>query len=79
MSAHDMAKKKDPLLSVLTEIDAVLKRQNSLGYIFLQGLMRGFGTAFGATVLVVTSITIHFADTPQVAEFMRSVINSMVE
>ena len=76
-----MAKKKDPLLSVLTEIDLVLKRQNSLGYIFLQGLMRGFGTAFGATVLValVTSITIHFADTPQVAEFMRSVINSMVE
>lgn len=76
-----MPKKADKLTSVLEEIDTVLKRQNSLRYIFLQGLMRGLGTALGATVLValVTSITIHFADSEEVTDFMKAVISSSVE
>lgn len=74
-------KSGDKLTSVLEEIDIVLKRQNSLRYIFLQGLTRGLGTALGATILValVTSATIYFADSPAIGAFMKSVINSMVD
>lgn len=72
-------KKPDKITSILENIDRELHRQNSLGYIFLQGLVRGLGTALGATILValVTSITIHFAETPQVEAFMKSVISGM--
>lgn len=73
-------KKPDKLTSILSQIDTELKRQNSFRFIFLQGLTRGIGTAFGATILValVTSITIHFADSPAVGDFMKSVITSMM-
>lgn len=76
-----MPKKADKLTSILEEIEDSLKRQNSLRYIFLQGLMRGLGTALGATVLValVTSITIHVTDSGEVTDFMRSIINALVE
>lgn len=76
-----MPKKADKLTSVLEEIDIVLKRQNSLRYIFLQGFLRGVGTALGATVLValVTSITIHFADSEWVSNFMQTVVTSSID
>jgi len=75
-----MPQKKKSFDSVLEEIETQLKRQNSLGFSFLQGLMRGLGTALGATVLValVTSITIQFTDAGQVGAFMQSVISSLV-
>ena len=58
---------------VLAEIDIALKRQNSLGYIFLHGIVRGMGTAFGATLLVaaVTSFTLYFAESEQAGAFLR--------
>lgn len=76
-----MPKKTDPLPPILSEIEVQLKRQNSLRYIFLQGLTRGIGTALGATVLValVTSLTIHFTDSAEVSAFMKSVISSSVD
>lgn len=75
-----MAKKKtDKYASILEAIDTELRRQNSFKHSFLQGVIRGVGTAFGATILValVTSITIHFAETPQAGEFMKAVIKSL--
>lgn len=58
---------------VLAEIDIALKRQNSLGYIFLHGLVRGMGTALGATLLVafVTSLTLYFAESEQAGTLLR--------
>jgi hypothetical protein len=75
-----MPQKKKSFDSVLGEIETQLKRQNSLSFSFLQGLMRGLGTALGATVLValVTSITIQFTDAGQVSAFMQSVISALV-
>lgn len=76
-----MPKKTDQFEPLLTQINTQLKRQNSLRYIFLQGLTRGLGTALGATVLValVTSITIQFTDSGEVSAFMRSVVDAMLE
>ncbi len=69
-----MKKKEDRIHSILTSIDANLKQQASMRRIFVQGLVRGLGTALGATVLValVTSITIQFfntADLTMIAEY----------
>lgn len=69
-----MKKKEDRIHSILTSIDANLKQQASMRRIFVQGLVRGLGTALGATVLVAlaTSITIQFfntADLTMIAEY----------
>jgi len=57
-------KKEDRIYSILSSIEKMLKIQNSTKRIFIQGVVRGLGTALGATVLLalVTSLTIHFAD-----------------
>ena len=57
-----MPKKKDSSQNILAHIDSMLVKQNSLKRIFLQGLVRGLGTAIGATVLLalITSIAIQF-------------------
>jgi len=83
MKCYDFSmptKKPDKLTAILNQIETELKRQNSFGFIFLRGITRGLGTALGATILValVTSITIHFADTPEIGAFMKSVITSMM-
>ncbi len=72
-------KKSDRLTSVLGEVETILKRQNSLRYIFLQGLMRGVGTTLGATVFValITSITLHFADSEATSAFMQALGKSL--
>lgn len=66
---------------ILAEIDIALKRQNSLGYIFFHGIVRGMGTALGATLLVatVTSLTIYFAEAPQAETFLRYLMRTVVE
>lgn len=71
-----MPKKTDPYTDLLRDIDAHLRKQNSMRFVFAQGLMRGFGTALGATVLValVTSITIQFTNSDAVRDFMTGVI-----
>lgn len=74
-------KKDEELSSILGEIDVVLKRQNSLGYIFLHGIVRGMGTALGATLLVavLTSLTLHFAQTPQAETFLKAFVRYIGE
>ena len=71
-----MPKKVDPLSATLKEVHIQLKRQNSLRFTFLQGLTRGAGTAFGATLFVAlaTSLTIHFADSEMMSAFLKSII-----
>lgn len=74
-------KSETDLEPVLQEIDIALRRQNSFLYIFLHGVVRGMGTALGATVLVaiVTSITIHFAGSAHADAVLKSIIDSMFE
>jgi hypothetical protein len=57
-------KKEDKIYSVLSSIDKTLKQQGSGRRIFVQGLVRGLGTALGATVLValITTLSVQFVD-----------------
>lgn len=76
-----MSKKaKDPLLNILKSIDKTLTRQNSMRGIFVQGLMRGFGTALGATVLLAlaTSITLQFVDIFDAKTFTEYIVDDLV-
>ncbi len=74
-------KDEDGIKPVLHKIDLVLRRQNSLGFIFVHGIVRGMGTALGATVLVavVTSITLHFASSPHMETMIQSIMASILE
>jgi hypothetical protein len=60
-----MPKKEDKIYKILQQIENNLERQNSSKRIFVQGLVRGLGTALGATVLlaVITSLAIQLAST----------------
>lgn len=61
-----MAKKKeDKIYAILSSIDTALQKQNSTKRIFMQGVVRGLGTALGATVLlaIATSVAIKAAET----------------
>jgi hypothetical protein len=40
------------LIEVLQTLETHIQRQNSLKYAFLRGMIYGFGTVIGATVLV---------------------------
>lgn len=74
-------KEEHNLEPVLKEIDTVLRRQNSLGYIFLHGIIRGMGTALGATLLVatVTSFTLYFAESQYAGTFLRYLMKTIGE
>jgi hypothetical protein len=74
-----MPKKNDPYNQLLGDIHTQLRKQNSLGFTFLQGVLRGCGTALGATVIlaIVTSITLEFADSEAVTAFMTAVIRAL--
>jgi hypothetical protein len=74
-----MPKKNDPYTKLLGDIHTQLRKQNSMGFSFLQGLLRGFGTALGATVILalVTSIALEFADSEAVTSFMTAVIRAL--
>lgn len=77
-----MAKKKeDKMLSILTSVDSALKKQSSFKTVFIQGLVRGFGTALGATVLVAlaTSLTLQMVDTVDLHTFSSYFMNNAVE
>ena len=67
--------------ATLAEINKALWRHSSFGYIFLHGVVRGVGTALGATVIValITSLTLHFADSPHVDAMIQAVVESMFE
>lgn len=77
-----MAKKApDDTKSALLELNKVLHLHSSLWYVFIHGVVRGLGTAFGATVLVaiVTSVAIQFADTAILGEIIRAITHSALE
>ena len=76
-----MPKKKDPYVEVLDEIRVQIRKQNSLGFTFVQGMTRGLGTALGATVLVavLTSIALHFTGSSEAAAFVKSLLGTFVE
>ena len=68
-----MPKKEDKVYRVLSKIEVLLERQNSTWRVFIQGLVRGFGTALGATVIlaIVTSITIQLSNSLDVQSFFE--------
>jgi hypothetical protein len=74
-----MPKKNDPYSKLLGDIHTQLRKQNSFGFTFLQGILRGCGTALGATILlaVVTSITLEFADSATVTALMTAVMRAL--
>lgn len=74
-----MPKKKEPHVLLLEEIHMQLKRQNSIGYSLLLGIMRGLGTALGATVLVaiVTSVALQFTGSAEISAFIQAVVRSL--
>ena len=48
----DSAPQTARLIEVLQTLETHIKRQNSLKYAFLKGMMYGLGTVIGATILV---------------------------
>jgi hypothetical protein len=43
---------RDQLIDVLSSLDSLTKKQVSLKFIFLRGIIYGLGTVIGATVLI---------------------------
>ena len=78
--AKNPKKKEDKIYSILKSIDDTLKAQNSYRRIFAQGLIRGFGTALGATVLValMTSVTIQLIDSLDWHTFTQYFMNDAI-
>jgi hypothetical protein len=74
-------KTEEAFMPVLKEIDVTLRRQNSFVFIFFHGLVRGMGTALGATILVaiITSLTLHFAGTASTDAMIQAVTTSIIE
>lgn len=73
-------KKEDKIYNILSSIDETLKLQGSGKRIFIQGLIRGLGTALGATVLlaIVTSLTIQFVDALDWTSFSRYFFSEVI-
>ncbi len=67
--------------AALVEINKALKLHTSLWYVFIHGVIRGLGTALGATVLVavVTSVTLHFADLAYLDEIIKAITHVTLE
>jgi hypothetical protein len=77
-----MAKKApDDTQKALVELSKVLHLHSSLWYVFIHGIVRGLGTAFGATVLValVTSVALQFADTAYLGEIIKAIKHATLE
>ena len=73
-------KKEDKIYSVLVSIDKNLKKQNSKKGNFLNGLIRGLGTALGATVLLAigTTLMVQFLSTLNWPAFSETFFNEVV-
>ncbi len=77
-----MAKKsKDTEVEIFDDIRKALHLHSSFRFIFLQGMVKGFGTVFGATVLVaiMTSIAIKFADVAYLDAIIKAVTHATLE
>lgn len=68
-------KAPDDTRTALVELNKVLHLHSSLWYVFMSGIVRGLGTAFGATILVaiVTSLALQFAD----VTYLDAIINAI--
>ena len=68
----------DKLETVLTSIEDELHKQNSFRRIFVNGLLRGLGTAIGATLLfaIFTSLALHFASTVDMRSYIETILLS---
>ncbi|MCA9359978.1 hypothetical protein H6781_00740 [Candidatus Nomurabacteria bacterium] len=75
-----MSKKGDNLKPILIQIENSLMKQNSLRNVFLQGIVRGLGTALGATVLVaiITSLTIKLSSTISISSIIEQFFNGAI-
>lgn len=73
-------KQEDLVTGLLEQIKIQLDRQNSPSRVFLLGLIRGFGTALGATVLlaIATSITIHLFSSIDTSVFLEYFFNNSI-
>ncbi|GEM_PF-5841535 len=74
-------KQEDKIYAILSSIDETLKQQGSGKRVFIQGLIRGLGTALGATVLValVSSIAIQFIDALDWSSFSQYFFGEIIE
>lgn len=65
----------------LASLDKALWRHSSLGYIFIMGVVRGVGTALGATaiVAVITSLAIHFFGSAHLDAIIKTLVESLFE
>jgi hypothetical protein len=65
----------------LVEINKALWRHSSLSFVFIHGIVRGLGTALGATVLVaiVTSLTLRFADVAHLDAIVKAITHTALE
>lgn len=73
-----MQKKEGKVYRVLSQIETSLEKQNSTWRVFVQGLVRGLGTAIGATVVlaIVTSLTIQLTDSIDIQAFLGYFVES---
>lgn len=73
-----MAKKNSPqdIETSLIELNRALHFHTSLPHVFMHGVVKGLGTALGATVLVaaVTSVALHFADIAEVDTLIKAMV-----
>ena len=72
--------KEDSLISVLQDLRSMLKRQSSLRFALLRGMVYGLGTVIGATVLIailgwVTGITWDGSNIEQVRDQFNQGLN----
>ena len=74
-------KKEDKIYTILESIDKTLKNQNSSKRILVQGIIRGLGTALGATVILalVTSLTIQLVDSLDWHSFSGYFFNEVIQ
>ncbi|MCA9358184.1 hypothetical protein KC902_02900 [Candidatus Kaiserbacteria bacterium] len=69
------------LIEILEKLETQIKRQNSLRYAFVRGMIYGLGTVIGATVLValfggvIVAIVNTFADQPITASSFEQVLS----
>lgn len=43
---------RDDLIDVLTDLRSLISKQTSYKFVFLRGILYGFGTVVGATILI---------------------------
>lgn len=68
---------RDRLITVLGQLELQIKKQTSLKFVLLRGVIYGLGTVIGATVLVALlgSVLSQFVGENTLAEFITTEVN----